>query len=212
MNAERRPQIRKAAMEVFLRYGYRKVTMADIAQAVGISRPALYLVFPNKEAVFGDLVQAGLDDLIVKIENGLSRRATLAEQLAHVFAVSSVDSFALVAQAPAAQELMNASFDFVQELFDRYEHRRTEIIARLIRAAVPDPEALQPTAEARARVMIAAAHGFKATAKDVEEMRTLVGHLVQMTVAGLPVAAGHSRPGPPDIGRGRHGRSTSRRD
>lgn len=183
-------------MAVFLRYGYRKVTMADIAQGVGISRPALYLVFPNKEAVFGDLVQAGLDDLLEKIETGLSSRATLAEQLLHVFEVSSVASFELVARAPAAQELMNASFDFVRDLFDRYEHRRAEILARLIRAAVPSPEALKPTAEARARVMIAAAHGFKSAAKDVGDMRTLVGHLVQMTVAGLPVAERGSRPPP----------------
>jgi AcrR family transcriptional regulator len=196
MSDDRRRRVRQAAMDVFLRYGYRKVTMDDIARGVGISRPALYLVFPNKEAVFRDLVEAGLDELIDKIETGLPSRATLAEQLSHVFEVSSVGSFELVARAPAAQELMNASFDFVRDVFDRYEQRMAAILVRLICAAVTRPEALKPPAEARARVMIAAAHGFKSAAKDVRDMQALVGDLVQMTVAGLTVAERRARPRP----------------
>lgn len=211
MNAERRQRIRKAAMEVFLRYGYRKVTMDDIARGVGISRPALYLVFPNKEAVFRDLVQAGLDDLIERIETGLPGRATLVDQLSHVFEISSVGSFELVARAPAASELMNASFDFARDLFDRHEQRLTEILVRLIRGAVPEPNALRPPAQAQARIMIAAAHGFKSKAKDPQDMRALVSDMVQMTVAGLPVAAGQSRPVPQHRERARH-KSSSRRN
>lgn len=189
MDDEKRRKVRQAALEVFLRYGYRKVTMDDIAQGVGISRPALYLVFPNKEAVFRDVVQAGLENLLEEIERGLAHQHSLADQLAHVFQVSSVQSFELVSRAPAASELMNASFDFVKELFDSYERRQTDILARLIRAAVREPDALQPSAHARARIMISAAHGFKSKAKDVQEMKAFIGDLVRMTVAGLPIAA-----------------------
>jgi AcrR family transcriptional regulator len=42
----------EAAGEVFLRYGYARTTMGDIAKAAGMSRPALYLLFPGKEQVF----------------------------------------------------------------------------------------------------------------------------------------------------------------
>ncbi len=196
MGDEKRQRVRQAALEVFLRFGYRKVNMDDIARGAGISRPALYLVFPNKEAVFREVVQAGLDELLAKIEEGLAKRRSLPEQLAHVFQVSSVASFELVARAPAARELMTASFDFVRDLFDRYEQRQAEILARLIRAAVPRPDALRPSAEARARVMIAAVHGFKAAAKDPQEMQALVGDLVQLTVAALPVAQRQRRPSP----------------
>jgi AcrR family transcriptional regulator len=41
-----------AAAEVFLRYGYARTTMGDIAKATGISRPALYILFPGKEQIF----------------------------------------------------------------------------------------------------------------------------------------------------------------
>jgi AcrR family transcriptional regulator len=185
MDDHKRRRVREAALEIFLRYGYRKVTMDDIARGVGVSRPALYLVFPNKEAVFRDVVQAGLDKLIDDIERGLPSRRTLTDQLLQVFEVSSIGSFELVARAPAAGELLNASFDFVGELFEQYHRRLAEILARLLRAAVADPDALRPSAEARARVLIAAAHGFKSAARDVKDLRELVGDLVQMTVAGL---------------------------
>lgn len=41
-----------AALPVFIRYGFRKTSMADIAQAAGISRASLYLAFSNKEGLF----------------------------------------------------------------------------------------------------------------------------------------------------------------
>lgn len=208
MDEEKRRKVRQAAMEVFLRYGYRKVTMDDIARGVGVSRPALYLVFPNKEAVFRDIVQVGLDDLIEKIERGLPDQPSLAAQLAHVFQVSSISSFELVARAPAANELMNASFDFVRDLFDRYEQRLAEILIRLIRAAVPKPDALRPPAQARARVMIAAAHGFKSAAKDLQDMQALISDLIQMTVAGLPVPRQYSSATPKPRQRRARGRGS----
>jgi AcrR family transcriptional regulator len=46
------PQILDAALPVFVRYGFKKTSMADIAQAAGISRASLYLSFSNKEELF----------------------------------------------------------------------------------------------------------------------------------------------------------------
>jgi AcrR family transcriptional regulator len=41
-----------AALETFIRYGFRKTSMEDIARAVGVSRQALYQQFGSKEALF----------------------------------------------------------------------------------------------------------------------------------------------------------------
>lgn len=48
----RQAAILDAATTVFLRYGFKKTSMDDLARAVGISRQALYLHFQNKEALF----------------------------------------------------------------------------------------------------------------------------------------------------------------
>jgi AcrR family transcriptional regulator len=41
-----------AAFERFARYGFRRTSLGDIAREAGISRPAVYLHFPNKQAIF----------------------------------------------------------------------------------------------------------------------------------------------------------------
>jgi AcrR family transcriptional regulator len=50
--AARRDQIIAAAAECFTRAGYHVTTMADIAQAAGVSKGTPYLYFPGKEALF----------------------------------------------------------------------------------------------------------------------------------------------------------------
>jgi AcrR family transcriptional regulator len=170
--------------------------MDDIARGVGLSRPALYLAYPNKEAVFREVVRVGLDELLAELEREVAAPRSLPEQLTQVFRISSLRSYQLVSRSPAAGELMSASFDFVKDLFDGYDRRLIELLARLIRAAVAEPEALQPPALARARVMVAAAQGFKATARDAREFEALLGDLVQVVVAGLPQASGGA-PAPP---------------
>ncbi len=52
----RRRRILEAAIATFLRYGYRKTSMEEVARAADISRQGLYLHFPTKE----DLFRAGV--------------------------------------------------------------------------------------------------------------------------------------------------------
>ena len=50
--ALRRAAILEAATGVFLRYGFKKTSMDDLARAAGLSRQGLYLHFATKEALF----------------------------------------------------------------------------------------------------------------------------------------------------------------
>ena len=54
--AARQAAIIEAAKDVFLRYGFKKTSMDDLARAAGLSRQGLYLHFPNKQALFKAMV------------------------------------------------------------------------------------------------------------------------------------------------------------
>lgn len=73
--AERRKAILEAAREVFLRYGFKKTAMDDIAKAAGLSRQGLYLHFPTKDALFGDMVQRTLAEFRAAARERLSCHA-----------------------------------------------------------------------------------------------------------------------------------------
>jgi AcrR family transcriptional regulator len=58
----RQAHVLESALTVFLRHGFRKTSMEDIAQAAGISRQGIYLHFKDKDAIFSASVQKALDD------------------------------------------------------------------------------------------------------------------------------------------------------
>lgn len=49
-------QLRKAAATTFVKYGYAGTTMEAIARAAGITRRTLYARYPDKRAVFADVI------------------------------------------------------------------------------------------------------------------------------------------------------------
>ena len=56
-----RTAILAAALDVFSAHGFRGATLDQIAQAAGMSKPNLIYYFPNKEAIFVDLLNAHVD-------------------------------------------------------------------------------------------------------------------------------------------------------
>jgi len=46
-----------AATAIFLRYGFKKTSMDDVAQAAGVSRQGLYLYFDTKDFLFREALQ-----------------------------------------------------------------------------------------------------------------------------------------------------------
>jgi AcrR family transcriptional regulator len=54
---ERRDQILEAAIEAFGEKGLHEARMEDIAARAGLSKPALYLYFRNKDAIIGSLLR-----------------------------------------------------------------------------------------------------------------------------------------------------------
>lgn len=55
--SSRHAEMLDASIDVFVRYGYRKTSMDDLARAVNLSRQGLYLHFRTKEALFHAAVQ-----------------------------------------------------------------------------------------------------------------------------------------------------------
>jgi AcrR family transcriptional regulator len=52
-----REAILRAATAIFLRYGFKKTSMDDVAQAAGVSRQGLYLYFDTKDFLFREALQ-----------------------------------------------------------------------------------------------------------------------------------------------------------
>ncbi|MFD0735638.1 TetR/AcrR family transcriptional regulator [Planotetraspora mira] len=57
----KRGAVLTAALGLFGRYGFQKTSMEEVAKAAGISRPGLYLLFPNKEQLYRATMQGVME-------------------------------------------------------------------------------------------------------------------------------------------------------
>jgi TetR/AcrR family transcriptional repressor of nem operon len=81
-------EIMHRSLPVFLRQGYNRTTMDDLAKACGLFKGSFYYYFPNKEA----LMRATLEESLAFVEKNVFARAfdtslPPAERLARMFEV-----------------------------------------------------------------------------------------------------------------------------
>src|ERR1700722_16845538 len=92
----------EGATEVFCRYGFGRTTMGDIAKRCEISRPALYLLFPDKEAIFSAVVEQMDREKLTSIRAELERLKGLHAKLLHACVSWGSHEIDLAAVHPAA--------------------------------------------------------------------------------------------------------------
>ncbi len=73
---ERPRQIIDAALEIFSEHGLAAARLDDIARLAGVSKGTIYLYFPNKEALFSEMVREMVGEAItsaqIRISGGTS--------------------------------------------------------------------------------------------------------------------------------------------
>ena len=76
-----RAAILAAARRLFVEKGYRGISMREIAEAVGMTKAALYYHFRDKEQLFVAILQAVLSDLSAVIAESRAGSATCQAQI-----------------------------------------------------------------------------------------------------------------------------------
>ena len=76
----RRHSILVAARKVFWNYGHARATMAQIAEEAELASGTLYLYFPNKDALYVELLSEGYELLLDRLRQEADREAGPAER------------------------------------------------------------------------------------------------------------------------------------
>lgn len=164
-----------AAFEQFMKYGFKKVNMGDIASAADISRPALYLLFCNKEDIFKAVIRWYFERARGNICADLDGFHTVQEKLRFIFQVLMVESFDDIMKSREARELVECGFGFAAETVDE-----AFIEVELIIADVLRPVALSVPPEKTAQILTSAVRGFKMVAKNSQELGAMVDDMIAL--------------------------------
>jgi AcrR family transcriptional regulator len=108
-----------AGLQLFTRYGYRKTSMDDIAQAAQVAKRTVYLHFENKAAVFLAILEYLGDQVRQRCTAAEGASGTAVERLTG---------------------LLDAYFGMAFELFSKSEHmpELEETFSKLARARIDD--------------------------------------------------------------------------
>src|ERR1700733_2855930 len=73
-NRKRNPELKREAVlltaaHLFLKQGYRRTSMEDIADQLQITRPALYHYFRSKEDILVDCYSYGIASILARLEH-----------------------------------------------------------------------------------------------------------------------------------------------
>jgi AcrR family transcriptional regulator len=185
MGSAKQQKVIEAATRVFLRYGFRRTTMGDIAQAAGISRPALYLLYCNKEGVFQATFEAMAATILAEIREGLREPGEPLEKLRFAFDRWVVRPYVLMHGSPDAADLVQCAQPFAENLLARAMAEFEALLAGILRE-LPGPAAPgAPDPAQAAHVLAVSAHGLKTSARSAEELRDMLEALLRMTLGSL---------------------------
>lgn len=78
---EKREQLLASAAELFVERGFRDASLADVAERLNISKPALYHYISNKEDLLFEIAKRALDDISAALEQAAATKGTGRDKL-----------------------------------------------------------------------------------------------------------------------------------
>lgn len=169
-------------VRVFALYGFRKTSMRDIADGIGISRQALYNRFSSKEVIFDWAVRTLVEESCEQCLAELGRNVALPNRLAmaiHIWVGQYVD---MLRASPHSAEIVAMVGD--ASISD--SHNATQqILQGLAEAILKDSENMtKKQAEDLAFVLYYSAKGLLHNSKSSLEHQ----ESMKRVIAALPIA------------------------
>ncbi|AXG79268.1 TetR/AcrR family transcriptional regulator [Streptomyces paludis] len=190
MASARRDEITEAAAGVFLRYGFKKASMDDLARAARISRQGLYLHFRTKDALF----EAVLVQLVAQLRAAAVAAIDRDDLEPEDRLVGAFEAFCGYAVSSVASESFNELMEtatsvggpLVREAETEFVRGIAGLLTRTGVAETWAPAGIPP--EELANHLYATSSGLKHLRTPPEEYRARMRTAVRIVRAGGPGA------------------------
>ncbi len=165
----KRQAILQSAWNAFAAYGYRRTAMDDIARGAGMSRPALYLHYRNKEAIFRSLVEFYYVDVAARITEALAGADTVPDAITAAFEAQGGDLAKAMLTSQHGLELLDTGMTVASDIVTEGEARLAGVYADWLRDQQTAGKVRLPDSPERvAGTFTAALKGIKKTAESYE--------------------------------------------
>jgi len=156
-----RDNIITAAQDIFMRYGFRKTTMDEIAYASRKGKSSLYYYFKSKEEVFQAVVEKEAANLRAEIGLELKEYRLAKDKLrAYIFIrMKGFKNWGNFYVALKDEYLSN--YDFIEKIRIRYDESETSSIKQIIEEGIREGEFKILNAGLTAKTVLIAMKGLE---------------------------------------------------
>lgn len=183
----RQQAILASALEAFAAYGFRKTSMDDIAKGAGMSRPAVYLHYKNKEAIVRSLVRAHYAEKTATVSQALSSDGSVSQRLARAID-GQIKGVAAMLTSPHGREMLDTSTSTASDILTEGEDEMIALYADWLRREDSAGRVRLPNGpDEAAKTITATLMGVKMTATSADEFEKRIAQLAELLGAGLEV-------------------------
>ena len=184
--APQRRVIHAAAIARFSEHGFAATSMADIADAAGMSRPALYQYFRNKRDIFASAFVALFDDHVDRALQALNGDGTTEQRLEGFLQRFEGDLWELMAASEHSEEIMSAkTADTTEEIQRVIARLRVGLAAFLAEVYPGRSQAAKDRRAEWAEILEFSPKGFKFDTPSVSNFRRRLTALARGVAADI---------------------------
>jgi AcrR family transcriptional regulator len=184
--APQRRVIHAAAIAQFSEHGFAATSMADIADAAGMSRPALYQYFRNKRDIFASAFVALFDDHVDRALQALNGDGNTERRLEGFLQRFEGDLWELMAASEHSEEIMSAkTADTTEEIQRVIARLRGGLAAFLAKAYPGRSQAAKARRAEWAEILEFSPKGFKYDTPSVAAYRRRLTALARGVAADI---------------------------
>lgn len=174
------------ALRAFSAYGYRKTSMNDIAAAAGMSRPALYQHYKNKDDIFRGLVCLYYDHVVCDLEAVFEKQRPVRDTLKAAFSAHLSELFQEMLKSAHGMELLDSGVKNAADIKEEGERQLRGLYAEWLgRETRAGTIHLTEAPEIVADVILTALKALKMTETDMHALNTKLDVLADLTGKGL---------------------------
>ncbi|MES0824735.1 TetR/AcrR family transcriptional regulator [Ruegeria sp. SCP11] len=183
----RQKAILNSAFQAFATYGFRKTSMDDIARGAGMSRPAVYLHFRNKEAIVSKLTEAYYVEKSAAVAEALATAGSVPEVLTRAIRAQT-EGMARILASPHGLEMLDNTKSLSSEIIREGEARLAGLYADwLAQQEQAGRVRLMADAAETGRTITATLKGLKLIGAGAEVYEQQVAQIAALIGAGLEV-------------------------
>jgi AcrR family transcriptional regulator len=171
------------AMQVFSRYGIRKTTMGDIAEAAGVSRQTLYNAYANKDEVLRAVIRLSTDQGIAAAKAAWSETDDFATKLDIFFEIGPLFWFDTVQAHPESADLLEGANKATSDALEETAKRWAREIGTLTEPFGPVLQKTGMTPKDLADFIFSTSKAAKYTAENRAQMITRLNMLKASVLA-----------------------------